>query len=368
MHTRHAAVPLSLALVLATSTAIVPAARAQDALPLGDGRISAGPKQGHLFSCQQQFSANAPGAQRDGSWIRKDEWAPWAKVAVDGAISWPNAKIEISVEGDQRVVRANNLPTHKTGVFPVARTDDAYQFDRNPNRIAEQDILLSLPAVPQPASNPSCVPMGMIGFSLTGAAIFNAVDARGDDAPAHEIQDSCNGHPERTGQYHYHNLSPCMVDNRSETNGHSDLLGYALDGFGIYGLYGADGEIVHNADLDACHGHVHAVTWDGQDRSIYHYHYTEEYPYAVGCLRGVVKTGLASPSTAMQPPRLAHRNAPTGPRGGEVILRQAANILGVSERLLRDAVGAPPPDFRRAARKLGISETKLRAAFDPVRR
>jgi len=337
-------------------------AHAHDALPLGDGNVSSKPKSGNVYSCQQRFNPNAPGAQASGKWIRGNEWAPTAKPIVDGAVAWPNSAITVSLEGDQRLVRANNLPDHKTGVFPVARADDAYRYDRNPNSIREQDILLRLPAVPQLASNPSCVPMGMIGFALTGAAIYNALDARGDDAPAHEIQDSCNGHPEHNGQYHYHNLSPCMTDSRSQPGGHSDLIGYALDGFGIFGLHGENGEIVENKDLDACHGHTHEVIWDGKKRTIYHYHFTEEYPYTIGCFSGTIENRQAN----RQMPRARQGNrAPGG--GGHAVLQKAAQILGVSEHRLMDAVGAPPPNFHRAAQMLDKSEREIRQAFRTAR-
>jgi len=99
--------------------------------------------------------------------------------------------------------------------------------------------------------------MGMIGFALTSVALFNALDGMGRDAPAHEIQDTCQGHPERNGQYHYHDHSPRMIDKRSAAGGHSDSVGYALDGFGIYGLCGSSGRLMTNADLGACHGHSH---------------------------------------------------------------------------------------------------------------
>jgi hypothetical protein len=253
-------------------------------LPLGDGKISSSPRQGYLYSCQTQF--NGRGAFRDGPWISGSTWDPDRKVIVDGEVDWPNASIDISVEGDRRVVRANNLPLHPTGVFPIQPDDDAYQYDRNPNAITGQDILLSLPANPEPAASPSCVPMGMIGFALSGVAIFNSVDAEGRDAPAHEIQDLCNGHPERGGQYHYHDLSGCQIDLRDGPGGGSSLFGYALDGFGIYGPYGETGERLSNADLDECHGHVTEVMWDGKPTRIYHYHFTDEYPYAIGCFGG----------------------------------------------------------------------------------
>ena len=126
--------------------------------------------------------------------------------------------------------------------------------------------------------------MGAIGVGLTGSVFFNALDALGRDAVAHEVQDMCQGHPQGAGRYHYHNLTGCLVDEHN--GGHSELVGYAMDGFGIYGHHNEDGSIVTNADLDECHGHKHEIEWDGVKKDMYHYHATYEYPYTVGCFKG----------------------------------------------------------------------------------
>ena len=124
--------------------------------------------------------------------------------------------------------------------------------------------------------------MGMIGFTTDGVAIYNAVDNGGIDAAAHEVQDHCNGHPQRRGQYHYHGPSPCMPNEKT-----AGLVGYALDGFGIYGMRDpVTGRILHDADLDACHGTTGPVRWNGRTVVMYHYVLTPEYPYTVGCFRG----------------------------------------------------------------------------------
>ncbi|MGL4172993.1 MAG: YHYH protein [Actinomycetota bacterium] len=245
---------------------------------LGDGKVSAKPVIGSIFSCQRAFPTDGPGAFRAGEWIDGDHYDPSQKPTVDGAVDWPGSAVTVTVRGDQRVVTANNLPKHETGEFPVAQDDDAYDYDRNPNAIREQDILLRLPLQPEQANEPQCVPMGMIGFALSGAAIFNALDVQGRDAPAHEIQDLCNGHPEPGGQYHYHDWSACITAAAPEDG----LVGYALDGFGIYGPQ-ENGRNVTNADLDPCHGHEGEVLVDGVKKRVYHYHFTEEYPYTLGC-------------------------------------------------------------------------------------
>ena len=67
-------------------------------------------------------------------------------------------------------------------------------------------------------------------------ALFNALDAPGRDAVAHETQDRCHGHPQQNGVYHYHSLTNCIAD-KPGPDGNSPLVGYAIDGFGIYGRY-----------------------------------------------------------------------------------------------------------------------------------
>jgi hypothetical protein len=257
-------------------------------LPLGDHKVSASPKAGFVFSCQQVFFMNAPGAaQANAPWIHGAVWDLTEKIHVQGVVNWPEAQFQITSAGDARVVTrvltGNGLPVDTpTGQFPVAPSDPAFQIDRNPNRIAAQSIALRLPRRPVAAAQPSCVPMGLIGVALNGVAIFNALDAGGRDAVAHEVQDLCSGHPEMRGEYHYHGPSPCWPNEGANEM----LVGYAADGFGIFSRYDAQGRELTNADLDECHGRTSDIPWDGERVSMYHYVVTREYPYTVGCFRG----------------------------------------------------------------------------------
>lgn len=247
-------------------------------LPVGDGKITTSPVKGAVMSCQQTFNPNAGGAFASGDWLKDGKWYPALKPTVDGAVAWSGGGLTVALSGQNRTLGTNALPTHTTGIYPVQRADDAYQYDRNPNKIRAQTFTLTLPATPTLAATPSCLPMGMIGVALTGVAFYNALDARGEDAGAHEIQDSCAGHPERSGEYHYHTSSECLT----QTEG---LVGYALDGFGIYSA-AEGGKTLTNQDLDACHGHTGPVVWDGAQVQMYHYHLTAEYPYTLGCYSG----------------------------------------------------------------------------------
>lgn len=115
-------------------------------------------------------------------------------------------------------------------------------------------------------------PLGMIGIAANGVAIFNPSAGGGGQPPlgfnwnAHfdpDIvnfgPDDCGGHPEQSGQYHYHDshFLDCWRANSSmagyndyygstqyngnnirHPDGHSKIIGIAFDGFPIYGPYG----------------------------------------------------------------------------------------------------------------------------------
>jgi hypothetical protein len=279
-------------------------------LPIGDGHLSQAPQRGAVWACGSMFRGG--GAAVSGPWLRADgTFDLAAKPQVAGAVTWPHT-LTVTRDGPTRVFAGNGLPGHATGTYPVAADDPAARYDPNPNRIAAQEKRVTLPADPVPAAQPACVPMGAIGVLLTGSVFFTALDGQGRDAVAHELQDGCGGHPQQQGVYHYHNLTGCLAD---PGNGLSALLGYAYDGFGLYGHHGEGGATLTNADLDACHGHRHALEWDGQTVVMYHYHATHEYPYTVGCFVGTpVQTGPGGPPGAM-PPGEMPGGMPPGPGG-----------------------------------------------------
>jgi hypothetical protein len=251
-------------------------------LPLGDGKISAGPRAGYIFSCG--LGPGGGGAFADGPWIHGATFDLDAKTAVHGAVSWPDHRLTITASGAAIHITTNDLPSHPTGTFPIASADPAYRYDRNPNSIRAQSFDVSLPVSPGAAASPSCLPGGPIGVMLSGAYLFDGLDAMGRDAVAHEVQDRCGGHPQPQGAYHYHDLTPCLAS--GPPGRHSALVGYALDGFPIYGPLGNGGKVLTNADLDACHGMTGPVILRGKKVVLYHYVATAEYPYTLGCFHG----------------------------------------------------------------------------------
>jgi YHYH protein len=243
-------------------------------LPLGDGKYTRTvARKGYVYSCGPHTGGG--GAQANGPWIHGKTWDSTAKVHVDGSVHWKSV-LRIAVSGGKLRITGNGLPSHPTGIFPIRAGTAAAKYDRNPNSIRAQKLSFSLPAEPKVGARPSCI-AGPIGVMLTGALLYDALDAEGRDAPAHEVQDRCDGHPDPTGTYHYHSLSACAGVGRAQK-----LVGYALDGFGIY----AGGKAVSTADLDVCHGITSVVSWHGKLVRMYHYVMTVDFPYSLGCFRG----------------------------------------------------------------------------------
>ena len=252
------------------------------ALPLGDGKsTTSGARKGYLYVCR---AATGGGAPVSAPWIHGSTYDLTSKSSVDGAVSWPSASFRRKVTKALLKLSGNGLPTnHTTGTFPIASSDDAYAVDRNPNSVSAQSVALSLAARPKRQKQAQCT-TGEVGIARNGVAIFNAVDAAGQDAVAHEVQDACSGHPQQSGVYHYHGLPACISSGTGKK--HSKLIGWAYDGFPIYGPLGENGAYMRTSDLDACHGHRHEISYQGERRRLFHYHATDEFPYTVGCFRG----------------------------------------------------------------------------------
>jgi len=91
--------------------------------------------------------------------------------------------------------------------------------------------------------------MGEIGIALNGVSFFGgAVDTscNGIDVDSTSSEwtgfDCCSGHSESTGMYHYHFPPSCLLAQIGDlSDGHSPQIGWALDGFPIYGPKGPGG-------------------------------------------------------------------------------------------------------------------------------
>ncbi|HUA09869.1 MAG TPA: YHYH protein [Candidatus Acidoferrales bacterium] len=257
------------------------------ALPLGDQKYkTSGPALGYVYECN---TPNGSPVVVSAPWLNttNETWDSTSKVSVTGTNAF-SGQFSESSNGTTRTISGNAEPVAPVtaGSFPITPADSAaYQYDHNPNSIEAHEYSFTVPANPTAAASPSCTSGGAIGVAMDGAMIYNAFDAAGNDAVAREIQDSCHGHPDSSDTYHYHGwLQACVTDSGSSTQ-NSSLLGYAADGYGIYGPW-YNGKILTSADLDECHGTTSQVMWDGKLTTIYHYVSTYDFPYTVACYHG----------------------------------------------------------------------------------
>lgn len=192
---------------------------------------------------------------------------------------------QVSADGTTVVLRATSVPDHPSPYFGQGSAN--YEAPHagmqvNPNRIVSQNMVLRVPSNPQIAAASSDTPMGVMGVSVNGIALFNQY-AAGRAPLTSEIQtfDRYNGHPQQSGVYHYH-IEPVYLT----AQGSSRLVGVLLDGFPVYGTRDPSGATPSN--LDNCNGHVGATPEFPQ--GIYHYHIVASPPYIAGCFRGTPGT------------------------------------------------------------------------------
>ncbi|MSQ26255.1 MAG: YHYH protein [Dehalococcoidia bacterium] len=187
-----------------------------------------------------------------------------------------------TVEGATLIITSSGIPDHSSPYFP--RTDSRYTpyagpntaYRQNPNTVQTQTLVFRLPLVPQPAAALSATPLGPIGVCINGIPFYNQY--AGPSQPlTNEINsfDQYNGHPQMSGQYHYH-VEPLSV---TAMHGRGALLGFLLDGYPVYGPQ-ENGRILTSADLDQFHGHTH--TTSEYPQGTYHYHFTADAPYLNG--------------------------------------------------------------------------------------
>jgi hypothetical protein len=188
----------------------------------------------------------------------------------------------LAIRHDEKalILDTQGYPNHPTAIFPNSG---------NPNRIRVQDFHFRLPLEPSKAETITRVPMGPIGMANNGVVFFNPFEAGGMNAIEGYSEvwlDSCCGHPEQRGVYHYHKYPSCVKSPFTDDGTrHSPILGFAFDGFPLHGPYEGDGvmakDLTGDRALDVCNGH------SDPERG-YHYHVTPgRFPYLIGGYAGV---------------------------------------------------------------------------------
>jgi hypothetical protein len=149
--------------------------------------------------------------------------------------------VTVGFDATSMIIHTKGLPNHPTAKFP----QEGWGPDSNPNFIQEKLRTYFIPLNPQ--ENPRhivttidnsnhALPMGPIGIAVNGVVFFNPFDANSMDASS--LMDRCCGHPAPDGTYHYHKYPICLNSPwADEGQEHSPLIGWAFDGFPIYGPY-----------------------------------------------------------------------------------------------------------------------------------
>ena len=224
-----------------------------------------------LLACKKDNNAIGGGTT--------NQTVPAVYAKIYGAIS-------ITSDGTYITIKSNGTPDHKSVYYPT--TNSQYEnfsgitfggntFNKNPNSIASQNLTFKIPLNPFVASTHAATPLGPIGVSLNGVPFFNQYAGPSQPLTNEVVSfDKYWGHPQQTGQYHYH-VEPLYLTTVKATK--SSLLGFLLDGFPVYGPE-ENGSAVTNAMLDAYHGHAHVTT--EFPNGIYHYHITNTDPYING--------------------------------------------------------------------------------------
>ena len=158
--------------------------------------------------------------------------------------------------------------------------------------LADLDVSATylIPVTPQVADTTGSV--SQVGLALNGTEL--SAPAPVDDILSNytiAAFDDCGGHINLHQGYHYHAAAGGCAEVGTQDDGHSALLGYALDGYGIYGMRDSEGN--EATGLDECRG-------EEDDVRGYHYHAASPGENLfIGCFHG--KT-VASNTDAGGPP------------------------------------------------------------------
>lgn len=156
--------------------------------------------------------------------------------------SLPAPRVSITKEGSYRVIRANGIPNHLVGQFPGPG---------NPNAILAQNYNFRMPLHPTTNATFTELKHQAIGVALNGIP-FDPGTAeiwKNDPRSGWHIEaivgdrkglglDQNNAHVQPNGAYHYHAVPVGLVQVLGGDTNRITLLGYAADGFPIYGPLG----------------------------------------------------------------------------------------------------------------------------------
>ncbi|KAJ1426718.1 YHYH protein-domain-containing protein [Ochromonadaceae sp. CCMP2298] len=197
----------------------------------------------------------------------------------------------------KRTITSSGCPNHysyctgKEGLTGCPGTG----LEGSASEATEQTTSVEIPANPVIAASTTDIEcsLGASAIALNGVSIYGgAVDGNcnlvdvDDDTSEWESFDFCSGHSQNSGDYHYHFPPSCLITQATATNptsdDHSPQVGWAFDGFPIYGLLGPGG-VQMTFTSKGCTGTTCLDSCSGQQSEIpsldgfkYRYYFTGE--------------------------------------------------------------------------------------------
>lgn len=251
-----------------------------------------------------------------------------AILSVSNAIVQNTITLTEDLANNQIVITGNGVPNYIPTVLgfnvtdgwntPVSGGFQSLKFsennqgnngNNNPNRLVAATATFRIPLNPIINATATDTSLGTVGVGVNGIPIYNPFEDPNQTAATGRIFSGCCGHPQLTGAYHYHKYPTCLrllkgdvwqsekekcdeLDALILAGGHSPLIGFALDGWPIYGpvgwkdtnrtskllkssytgvndTYGNPSYVAASGDLDDCNGLI-SPTPDYPE-GIYHY-------------------------------------------------------------------------------------------------
>ena len=283
------------------------------------------------------------------------------------AAKW-NPTVKLTYSKSSVLMQPTGIPNHARDAYYAVPNAGIVVPDATTANIIKdptkaQSYNFTIPTTPKYSSKVTSTSLGSIGVMISGAVLYNPFEGDGKTvAMANNFTitnsagitasfvDKCTGHPTPgIGAYHYHGLPSCVTAKVDKVSKPSHIIGFALDGFPIYGDRDNKGKQVTAKNLDKCNG-VNSATPEFP-KGIYHYVLlgTADARSSIACFHGEVD---ASQIQAM--PAMGGGGMPMPDTAA------AAMKLGITEDALKAAFGTTmPPDIAAAAKILGVTEAVL---------
>lgn len=221
-------------------------------------------------------------------------------------------EVTVSCSEEQALLISDTYPDHElmTGIVGT-----------NEQLPVPADYSAPIPLQPSLGSSP-LTRDAALGVAVNGVPVYDYTgggEMSADDLLHHQTRhdtlltgqlDICGGHAGRGDDYHYHVKPTCMIEKMANA-GDDAIIGWAFDGYPIYGNNNPDGTTIVDGTLDVCNGQL-------DDTFGYRYHTSEEAPYIIQCLMGAVASERSLPRVAPLTPATSGPGRVAGkpPQGG----------------------------------------------------